>query len=287
MSYDYGSGGGSMSPADFNALMGGNRNADGGFGGLGGMMAMFYMLIMFLFFFQNGGLFGNGRFGNGAMPFIAAQDTQAEVQRGFDQQQLVAGIGNLNNTVSTGFANAEVGNCNRQMALIQTLNGNQMNLQQTLNQNQLGLYQGLNQIVLGQQAANSANQAGLADLKYTVATENCSDRQVVNNGVRDIIANQTANTQAIINSQNQGFQALQDKLCQLELDSYKQKVSDQAVEIASLRGAISQFEQTAKLMQDNNQQTATLIQRIAPAPVPAYPAPSYGQLFGGCCGRAV
>lgn len=287
MSYDYGGGGGSMSPADFNALMG-NRNADGGFGGLGGMMAMFYMLIMFFFFFQNGGLFQNGRFGNGgAMPFIAAQDTQAEVQRGFNQQQLVAGIGNLNNTVSSGFANAEVGNCNRQMALMQTLNGNQMNLQQTLNQNQLGLYQGLNQIVLGQQVANSANQAGLADLKYTVATENCSDRQVVNNGVRDIIASNTANTQAIINSQNQGFQALQDKLCQLELDSYKQKNAEQAAEIVSLRGVISQSEQTAKLIQDNNQQTATLIQRIAPPPVPAYPAQGYGQLFGGCCGRAV
>lgn len=276
MSYDYGGSGGSMSPADFNALIG-NRNADGSFGGLGGMMAMFYMLIMFFFFFQNGGLFQNGRFGNGgAMPFMAAQDTQAEVQRGFDQQALMAGIGNLNNTVSTGFANAEVGNCNRQMSLMQTLN-----------QNQQGLYNGLNQIVLGQQVANSANQAGLADLKYTVATENCSDRQAVNNGIRDIIENNTANTQAIINSQNQGFRALQDKLCQLELDNYKQKVSDQAVEIAALKGAISQSEQTAKLIQDNNQQTATLIQRIAPPPVPAYPAQGYGQLFGGCCGRAV
>ena len=56
----------------------------------------------------------------------------------------------------------------------------------------------------------------------------------------------------MINSQTQGFQAIKDKLCRLELDSCKQKVSDQAAEIASLKGAVSQ--------------TANLIRAINPAP---------------------
>jgi hypothetical protein len=62
------------------------------------------------------------------------------------------------------------------------------------------------------------------------------------------MAQNTANTNAIIMSQNQGFQGIQDKLCQLELDSYKQKVSDQAAEIASLRGQVSQTAQTAQII---------------------------------------
>lgn len=266
---DYGNG--SMSPADFSALIGGNNR---GYGYSDGMMGVWWMMIMFLYFMNNG--WGNnnwgGRNGGGGMiPFAMQQETQADVQRGFDQQALMTGIGNLNNTVANGFANAEVSRCNAQANLIQTLNNNQ-----------LGLYQGLNQLVLGQQAANAANQAGIADLKYITATEACADRQTVNTGVRDIIANQTANTQALINSQNAGFQALQDKLCQLELDNYKQKVTEQAAEIVALKGAISQTAQTAQIIQDNNNQTANLIRAINPAPIPAYTVPNP---VTGCCGQ--
>ena len=32
--------------------------------------------------------------------------------------------------------------------------------------------------------------AGIADLRYTVATENCADRAALNDGVKDIIVNQ-------------------------------------------------------------------------------------------------
>ena len=194
----------------------------------------------------------------------------------------MAGLGNLTNAVSNGFANAEVSRCNAQANLLQTLNNNQMGLYQTLNANQNANTAAQNQIAMSLQNCCCENRAGLADLKYTVAQENCSDRQVINTGVRDIIASNTANTQAIINSQTQGFQALQDKLCQLELDGYKQKVSDQATEIATLRNAISQTAQTAALIQDNNAQTANLIRAINPAPVPSYQVPNP---YTGCCGN--
>lgn len=248
---EYGNG---MTPADFAAI---NR---GGYGDGFGAQGFWWIIILLLFGWGNNG-WGNG---NG--------NTQSEIQRGFDQQATQGAIAGLQAQVGNGFSDAAVARCNAQM-----------NLMQTLNQNQLGLYQGLNQLALGQQAVNAANQAGLADLKYTVATENCSDRQVINNGVRDIIASNTANTQAIINSQNQGFQAIQDKLCQLELDSYKQKVSDQAAEIVALKGAISQTAQTAQLIQDNNNQTANLIRALNPAPIPAYQVPNPNT---GCCGLA-
>lgn len=277
---------GQMSPADFAAVMGnGNRGGYGnGFGGFGDGQG-WWILLLFLF----AGGFGNGGWGNrgngndvGAVPYMMTESTQAAVQNGFNQQGIQSGINTLNQTVANGFADAAIARCNAQTTTLQTLSNNQMGLYQTLNANQNATTAAMNQLAMGLQNCCCENRAGLADLKYTVATEACNDRQVVNNGVRDIIANQTANTQALINSQTQGFQALQDKLCQLELDNYKQKVSDQASEIAALKGAISQTAQTAALIQDNNAQTANLIRALNPTPVPSYQVPNP---YTGCCAQ--
>ena len=56
-----------------------------------------------------------------------------------------------------------------------------------------------------QQNCCCENRAAVADLKYTVATENCADRAALSDGIRDVIANQAANTQNLINSTNQGL----------------------------------------------------------------------------------
>lgn len=272
---------GEMSPADFAAVMN-NGNRGNGFGGFGDGQG-WWILLLFLF----AGGFGNGGWGNrgnnadGALPYMMTESTQAAVQNGFNQQGIQNGINTLNQTVANGFADAAVARCNAQTTTLQALNNNQMGLYQTLNANQNANTAAMNQLGMSLQQCCCDNRAGLADLKYTVATEACNDRQAVNNGVRDIIANQTANTQALINSQTQGFQAIQDKLCQLELDSYKQKVTDQAAEIVSLRGTISQTAQTAQLIQDNNAQTANLIRALNPAPVPSYQVPNP---YTGCCG---
>lgn len=276
-------GNGSMSPADFAAVMGNGNNH--GYGGFGDGNA-WWIIILFLFA-MNGG-WGNGgyRGGNGggcdAVPYMMTESTQAAVQNGFNQQGILTGINGIQTTLANGFADAAVARCNAQTTTLQALSNNQMGLYQTLNANQNANTAAVNQLAMNLQQCCCDNRAGLADLKYTVATEACSDRQAVNNGVRDIIANQTANTQALINSQTQGFQAIQDKLCQLELDSYKQKVADQAAEIAALKGTASQVAQTAALIHDNNQQTANLIRAINPAPIPAYQVPNP---VTGCCGN--
>ena len=267
MGYYEGNGGG-MSPADFSALMG-NRGGYG-YGDFGfGAGQGWWIILLFLLLGNNG--WGNGFGGGGMLPMMMSNNANNDVQRGFDQQTLVAGIGNVTNAVQNGFANAEVSRCN-----------SQANILQTLNQNQNATTQGMNQLAMSLQQCCCDNRQATSDLRYTIATEACADRQAVNDGIRDVIANQTANTQAIINSQNQGFQAINDKLCQLELDSYKQKINDQAIEIAALKGAASQAAQTAQLIQDNNAQTQTLIRAINPPPVPSYTVPNP---YTGCCGN--
>jgi len=113
-----------------------------GNGGLWGD-GSFWIIILFLFAFMGNG-WGNGFGGNNGNG----------MQRGFDQQSVMNGLNGIAGAVSNGFANAEVSRCNAQTNTLQALNGIGMSLQNCC----------------------CENRAGLADLKYTVATENCADR---------------------------------------------------------------------------------------------------------------
>ena len=201
------------------------------------------------------------------------------MQRGFDQQATTGQIASLQSQVGNGFADAAVANCQGNANITAAITGGQYATAQAIVGAKDTLATGMNQLAMSLQQCCCDNRAGLADLKYTVAQENCADRQAISDGLRDLMAQNTANTQAIINSQQQGFQAVQDKLCQLELDSYKQKVADQAAEIASLRGAASQTAQTVAILANNEAQTANLLARLNPNPIPAYMVQN-----PNCCG---
>lgn len=258
-----------MTPADMAAVM---RNGTNGWGcdGNGWWVILLFICMM--------GGWGNG-WGNNvanATPYTIS----ADVQRGFDQQATSAGIASLQAQVGNGFADNALAQCQGNANTVAAITGAKDSLNGTLYANQLANNQAMNGLAMSLQNCCCENRAGLADLKYTVATENCADRQAISDGLRDIMAQNTANTNAIIQSNNAGFQAVQDKLCQLELDSYKQKVSDQAAEIASLRGQVSQTAQTASIIANNEAQTANLLQRLNPTPIPAYPVAN-----PNCCGN--
>lgn len=231
------------------------NNGTDGFGGSWWLILLFILLL------------GNGAWGNN-QPALGN-----EVQRGFDQSALTNGINGIQNSisgisnqlcngfagVSAGFANAETAANARQMA-----NMNQAFASQTAVTGEL------NGLALGLQNCCCENRASIADLKYTVATENCADRAALSDGVRDIIASQTANTQAIL-----------DKLCQQEIDALKSQNEALRTQLNMANLTASQTAQTAQLIQDNNAQTATLINRIAPYPVPSFnvASPYY---YSGC-----
>jgi hypothetical protein len=128
----------------------------------------------------------------------------------------------------------------------------------------------MNSLAMGLQNCCCENRAGLADLKYTVATENCADRAAVNDGIRDIMTANTANTQALINSTNAGFRSIMDKICQLELDGVKQEAQALRDQLSEARLSASQTAQTAQIMASQAAQTAALEQYLNPAPIPAY-----------------
>jgi len=277
-------GNGSMSPADFAAVMGNGNNH--GYGGFGDGFGAWWIIILFLFA-MNGG-WGNGgyRGGNGggcdAVPYMMTESTQAAVQNGFNQQGILTGINGIQTTLANGFADAAVARCNAQTTTLQALSNNQMGLYQTLNANQNANTAAMNQLAMSLQNCCCQQSANTADLKYTVATENCADRQAISDGLRDVIANNTANTTALAQAINNGIQSIKDDLCQDRLDAERRANAELRTQLNMANLAASQAAQTAQLIQDNNAQTAALIQRIAPVPTPSYQVPNP---YTGCCGN--
>ena len=157
-----------------------------------------------------------------------------------------------------------------------------MGLYQTLNANQNANTSAMNQLAMNLQNCCCENRAGLADLKYTVATENCADRQAISDGLRDVIANNTANTTALAQAINNGIQSIKDDLCQDRLDAERRANAELRTQLNMANLAASQTAQTAQIIQDNNAQTANLIRAINPSPVPSYQVPNP---YTGCCGN--
>lgn len=161
--------------------------------------------------------------------------------------------------------------------------------QASINNNFSDVNASMNSLAASLQNCCCENRLGTADLKYTIATEACADRQSVNDALRDIQMQNNLNTQAITSAINGGIQGIFDKMCQLELDSYKTKVTDLQTELNISALKESQTAQTAQVLADNAAQTATLRQALNPTPIPAYYVPNpngcnCGQNFYGNCG---
>lgn len=170
------------------------------------------------------------------------------MQRGFDQSAVMNGINGINTglcngfagvtqAVNNGFAQAEIAANSRQMA--------------DMNQN-FALQSAF-------QNCCCENRAGLADLKYTVATEACADRNAISTALRDVLEANNASTQRIL-----------DTMCQDKIDAKNETIAMLRQQLQMAQLAASQNQQTAQILSDNAAQTFALEQYLAPVPKPAY-----------------
>lgn len=270
-------------------MYGGNNGGFGDFGGSGWWILLLFILL------GNGG-WGNGfggGFGNDLYPWMNQSNQMSD---GFRDQmvsgninsirdgisgistQLCNGFAGVNAGVANGFAQAEIAANSRQMA--------------DMNQNfglQTAMMQGFNGI--GSQFAQCCcdNRLGIADLKYTVATENCADRSAAAENTRDIIEAQTRSTQAIL-----------DKLCALELDGVKNQLAQAQRDNVGLQNqlnmanlAASQTAQTAQILAGQSAEIDGVYNRLKNCPVPSMPVYGNTPIFtcngnNGCgCGAVM
>lgn len=233
---------GNLSAADIAAVTSGNGF---GFGGDSG----WWLILLFLFAFGGWGNngWGNG-YGGGNTGFVVN-----DVQRGFDQSAVMSGIAGIQTSLSNGFATSEVSQCNQTANLTGQLSALALN-----------------------QATNACKtDSNIADLKYTVATEACADRQAVTDAL-----------QVVTNTINTGIQSIKDQINSQTLEAKNEEISNLRTQINLSNLAASQNAQTAALIADNTAQTQMLINRISPAPIPAYwvPNPNTGYAYNTGCG---
>lgn len=155
--------------------------ANGGGNGFGfGGDGAWFLIILFLFAFcgWGGNGWGNsGKSGGVVDGYVLASDF-SNIERKMDiiNGGLCDGFYAVNNTLLTGFGNAELSRANQQAALMQQLSAMQM------------------------QAADCCceNRAAIAQVRYDMATQACDTRNTVQNATRDIVENQNANSRAIL-----------------------------------------------------------------------------------------
>ena len=252
---------GDLSAADVAAVVGNGNNGNGAFG-WGGDGA-WWLIILFLFMF-------NGNWGNGFNGYGGNGGVGNEVQRGFDQSAIMGGISGIQSSLTNGFVDTASALCNGFAGVNGAIsngfaqaeiaaNGRQMaNMNQAF-ANQTAMSQGFNQ--LSSQFADCCceNRLASADLKYTIATENCADRTALADGVRDILE-----------SQSNGIQRILDTMCQDKIDAKNERIADLERQLTMANLAASQNAQTAQILANNDAQTNTLEQYLAPVPRPAY-----------------
>ena len=256
---------------------GGGYGNNGGFG-FGGDWGWIILLLLC----ANGGWGFGGGFGGGF----------GNMMLGYDFPWLLNGQQGINNNTNAGFRDAMlndgitsirdgIGNlstqlCNGFAGVNATVNSAAANAETAANARAIANMQQL--YGLQSQFADCCceNRLGIADLKYTVATENCADRAALSDGIRDVIANQTA-----------GIQRILDKLCDQELQAERRDNANLRSELMYARGQASQVEQTAALRAAQATTANQLIAELRSCPIPAQPVYGSQPIFtcgGNNCG---
>ncbi len=243
-------------------------NNSGFFGGDG----IWALVLLALLFNGNNGF---GGFGGGNNDYAWLSNGQKDIMNntnnGFDTLHLsnqiegvrdgVSGLSNqmCNSTsdivqsINNGFSSAEISANARQVA----------DMNQNFN-NQISTLQAFNNLGTQFQNCCCENRLGIAGLNSTIISENCSDRQLINEVGRDIITNQTANTQRIL-----------DQLCNDKIDAKNEKIADLQREVLMKDLQASQIAQNSFIAQGFANEVDQLYNRLANCPVPSTPV--YGR----------
>ena len=211
-------------------VMGGFGNSGLGFGSDSAIWLIVLLALIWGNNNGNGGFFGNNGFDNGyAWLSNGQKEIMQNTNTGFDtlhlsnqiegtrdgiwslSNQLCNSTSDITSAISNGFYSSEIAANNR-----------------ALNQMQ-------DTFALSRQFADCCceNRLGIANLTSTILSENCADRAALQEGVRDIITNQTANTQRIL-----------DQLCNDKIDAKNEKIVDLQREILMKDLQASQVAQT-------------------------------------------
>jgi hypothetical protein len=236
-------------------MYGGN----GGFGGglFGGDLSIIVLFFLFMMMGGWGNGFGGGFGGGDLYPWM---NNSQNINSGFRDQMLGTQIGGIQNSITSGFGDVATALCGGFAGVNASINGAQNAITQQMYQNTIADMERSFGVQTQLQNCCCENRANIADLKYTVATENCADRAALNDALRDVLTASNANTQKIL-----------DRLTTMQM-------SDKDNQIYALQSEL----QAARNQIDNASQTQALVNALKPYPVPAYTVGSPYASANGC-----
>lgn len=253
---------------------------NGGFGGFGGDS---WGWIILLLLFAGGG-WGNG-FGGGYGNMMLGYDfpwllngqngINANTNAGFNQAATQSALGDLSNAVTSGFGDVQTALCGGFAGVNASINGAQNAVSQQLYTNQIAdmerSFNAQTAVSGGIQGLSSQlaqcccdNRLATCQTQNIIQNEGNQTRFADANNTRDLLQNQTANTQAIL-----------DKLCQLELDAKNDKINDLERQLTMANLQASQTAQNAFIQQGFSDEVDALYNRLSNCPVPSTPV--YGR----------
>ena len=259
-----GSGGDMVMPVA--PMYGGNNGNGFGFGGDG-----WWIILLFILLAGGNGWGGGFAGGNELYPWMNQSEvTTSGFQNLTTQNQITAvqsDLGDIQSQLCNGFAGVNA-----------TINSTAANAETAANARQIA---SMNQIFgLSQQFADCCceNRLASCQTQNTIQNEGNMTRFADANNTRDLLQNQTANTQAIL-----------DKLCQLELDAKNDKIADLERQLTMANMQASQTAQNAFIQQGFSDEVDALYNRLSNCPVPTTPVYGRTPIFtcnnGGCaCG---
>lgn len=231
----------------------------GGMGGFGGGLGIDFPWIL------NG---QNGINNNVSDGFRDAQlhDSVTYVRDGISSlaTQLCGCCGDIQNSLCSGFAGVTASVNGAQNAIAQQMYGNTIADLERSFAAQTATAHGMNAIQTQLAQCCCENRAATADLKYTIASEECATR-----------ANSTQNAQSILNAINGGIQSIKDQLCQDKIDAKNDEIATLRQSLAMKDLAASQTAQNAFIAQGFSNEVDALYNRLNSCPVPTTPV--YGR----------
>jgi len=239
-------------------LIGGNGWGMGGFGGgFGGGLGIDFPWLL------NGQNGINNNINDG---FRDAQihDSVTSVRDGVSNlaTQLCGCCGDMQMSMANGFAGVQQSLCNGFAGTTAAITGAQNAISQQMSNNEISnLNRSFAEQTANMQGFNGVN-SGVADLRYTVATEACADRAAVGDALQNVTMQNVNNTNAIVSAITAGIQSIKDDLCQDRLDAERRENANLRSELMYARGQASQVEQTAQILANNNAQTALFQQGL-------------------------
>ena len=224
-----------------------SSNGNGfGWGGDGAWWIVLFLIFAAFGGWGNGFGFGGGNNGGGVVDGYVLASDFSNIERKMDiiNGGLCDGFYAVNNSLLTGFGNAELSRCNQQAALMQQLNN------------------------MAMQNANCCceTREAIQGVNYNLATQACDTRNQMQNSTRDII-----------DAMNCGFRSIDQRLTAQELAAKDAKIAEQNQQLFAAQLAASQAAQNDTLKSYVSGQLAY----YNPRPVPSFAVPAPYQ-FAGC-----